>query len=146
MFKKLGLVFTGLLLCTSFSYAQATTNSTTVVEKLKSASGVKDGLLIDYAHQRALNFAALEILNKYDFSLDAGLVGTDGVGAAVTYNLEGLKKFGVGTPVTSVLKYINVGYGAAYRTITFTQNGDDTNSKSDNLFIHGPVVFAKWNF
>jgi hypothetical protein len=119
---------------------------TTTAVDITTIPGVKEGVLIDFQHQRGLNFVGLDILAYKNFFLTGGLVSDDGAGAAVTYNLEGLKSFGVAVPITDVLKYINVGYGVAVRHITFDDTIGDSDPSTDNDIVYGPVVFATLKF
>lgn len=110
---------------------------------------LKEGILIDYRHQRALNTVGIAILNGSslgsfwgNFSLDGNYIGQDGIGGSITMSLRALPVEDV--PILKYLEYGYVGYGGGWRTLAFNPSTD--NAQSDNQAIHGPVIAARFNF
>ncbi len=113
-----------------------------VLGSLQNLPAVKEGFLWDYAHHRGLNTLGLEVVSWKSLGLDLTWIGTDGVGATLDYSLSALPVQNV--PILSYVQYLNLGYAVGYRTLAL---GDVTdNPKSDNQFIHGPVIFVKLKF
>lgn len=114
----------------------------TILDQFKNLP-LKEGVMYDFKHQRALHTLGFGVLGWKDLEIDVAYIGTDGIGAALNYNLQHLPF--TNAPILFYTKYLNIGYVAGIRTIT-SVSSDDTNAKSDNEFIQGPVVFIKLNF
>lgn len=109
---------------------------------LLSKVNAKEGFIYSINQRRGMNFVATPIFDKWNLSLDLGLVSTDGLGLALDYNLGALPVEDV--PILQYAKFINIGVGGYWRTITSATT--DSDPKADNKLGWGPTIFAKWNF
>lgn len=125
--------------------------SLSVTDTLKNLPSVKEGFMYDFKHNRGLNVLGLEVANASfigssdkwrALALDVAWIGSDGLGAVINYSLSSFPVQSL--PVLNYLQYLNIGYGAGYRTLTSDTDGG--NPKSDNQFISGPVAFIKLKF
>jgi len=103
---------------------------------------VKDGVMFDVGHSRALNTLGVGLVTYKGAGIDLAYIGIDGIGAVLEYDLSNLPVQNV--PVLQYVKFLNIGYAAGIRTITIP--ADESDPKSDNQLIHGPVLFFKAKF
>lgn len=128
----------------------APVQSLSVLDSLKALPTVKEGFMWDFKQHRGLNTLGLELANSSfmanpylkSFSLDLAWMGIDGIGAVAGYSLNALPIGAI--PVLSYVKYLEIGYGLGWRTLTADTSGG--NPKSDNNLIQGPVAFIKLKF
>lgn len=139
----LTIVLGSTIMASGVCYAQAIS-----VGDVLQKAGATEGVLYDIKNQRGLNFLAATVYEgtgiTKNFAVVAGLVSTDGIGLAVNYDVgNALPK--VNFPILSIVNYLRVGVGGAYRTITVHTDTVE-NSKADDKWIWGPTVFVKFNF
>lgn len=76
--------------------------------------GTREGILYDGMNQEFTNYLGATVYTKYNFALDVGLVGTNGIGATLDYNVGSFLNVD-NMPILQYLKYLYVGGGGAYR-------------------------------
>lgn len=119
--KKLLLAV--LLLVPSLSQAELN-----IIDTLKNVPSTKHGVAYDAKESKINYITTFDVLKKGDFSLGAGYSSDNKVVATVSYNLGGLKKLGIDTPITNLVE-LNVGAYAGFGRLT-----------GSNEFSAGPQV------
>ncbi len=99
-----------------------------IIDTLKSLPGFKQGVAFDVTESEFNYLTTIGIIKYNDVGISAGYSGDDKIVATLTYNLGGLKRFGIDTPITNLID-IEAGYYFGFGRIG-----------GDNETSHGPVL------
>ncbi len=135
MFKKIlfSLFITMCLVATpAVAQEETVTESTTVlelptIEVLEKVPELKQGIIYSLDDQELSYAFTVEVLNYKGISLEGGYSVKDTLLAVASYNLGGLQRFGIDTPITNYLD-LNVGYYIGLK---------DLNDSHERKFDHG---------
>lgn len=115
-----------LLLLALPTFAQA--DDIKIIDSLKKIPGLKQGVAFDLTESKFNYMTTVGIIKYNDFGLSVGYSGDDKIVANLEYNLGGLRRFGIDTPITNLID-LSVGMYAGYSRLT-----------GSNEFSYGPSV------
>jgi hypothetical protein len=117
-----------LLLILLLTPILAKADELTVINSLKSLPGIKQGIAFDVSEAKFNYLSTLGILKYGSLGLDAGYSSDDKLVATLSYDIGGLNKIGIDTPITNLID-LRVGMYAGYGRLT-----------GSNEFSWGPEV------
>lgn len=121
MFK---LILAVLMLAPTMAMADAIS----IINTLKQLPDLKQGVAFDLTENEFNYLSTVGVLKYGDFGLNAGYSADNKLVATFNYDIGGLKKLGIDTPITNLID-LSVGFYAGYGRIT-----------GDNEFSYGPTV------
>lgn len=117
-----------LILVAALLPTLAKADSLVVPDILKKLPDLKQGVAFDLTEYKFNYLSTVGIIKFNDFGLSAGYSSDDKIVATLNYDLGGLRKFGIDTPITNLID-LSVGFYAGYGRVT-----------GSNEFSYGPTV------
>ena len=129
--KKI-LLLIALLLVPTICKAQATVDLSTIISKLT----LHEAVGFDIASRNVTDYTSADILDWKSFALSAGYSTSSAVVASIDYDLGGFSKFGITSPLLSVVD-LRVGFMVGVSDLSFASSGG---SAERNKLVYGPEV------
>lgn len=121
--KKLFLILAVLLIPTLVK-----AEPVDLIENLKKIPSLKQGIAYDIADSKINYLSTVGVIKYSDCGLDVGYSSNNKAVAVLSYDIGGLKKLGLDTPITNLID-VRVGFYAGYGRLT-----------GSNEFSYGPTV------
>ena len=124
------------LILPGMAFAQSSPAPVSVSSVFSSLPSLKQGVAFDIKGGNIEYLTTAEALNKWGFSLSGGYASSSGIVGTIDYDLGGLSRFGINTPLLSVID-LRIGFMVGLDDIS---TASSSGSAERNKLIYGPEV------